>query len=137
MTFEVIDERRRHRHPWVMSEYQNAAQRYIDTWNEQDPAKRKALVSELFTVDASFTDPLTQLAGTEAIDQLIGGAQEQFAGLVFSLGDVDGHHDIARFTWYLGAPDAEESLVEGFDVIVLADEKIKQVHGFLNKVPAA
>ncbi|TCO60478.1 nuclear transport factor 2 family protein [Actinocrispum wychmicini] len=119
-----------------MSDYRNTAQRYIDTWNETDPAKRRLLVTELFTVDTTYTDPLAQRAGTDDVDQMIAGVQEQFAGLVFTLGEVDGHHDLARFTWYLGAPGADEPLVEGFDVLVLADNKIKHVHGFLNKVPA-
>lgn len=121
---------------WCMSEYENIAQRYIDSWNEQDAGKRKALIEELYTADAAFTDPLVQLSGTDAIDAMVAGAQEQFAGLVFSLGPVDGHHDIARFTWYLGAPGAPEPIVVGFDVIALSDGRIERVLGFLDKVPA-
>ncbi|MBP2325921.1 hypothetical protein JOF56_006306 [Kibdelosporangium banguiense] len=118
-----------------MSEYESIAQRYIDTWNEKNADKRRAIVDELYTSDATFTDPLVAVTGPEAIDQVIGGAQEQFAGLEFTLGPVDGHHDIARFTWLLGAPGAEEPLVIGFDVVVLEDGRIKHVHGFLDKVP--
>ncbi|WP_067821774.1 nuclear transport factor 2 family protein [Nocardia inohanensis] len=118
-----------------MSEYENIAQRYIDTWNEQDADKRKALIDELYTAGAEFTDPLVQLAGTEAIDAMVAGAQAQFAGLEFGLGPVDGHHDIARFTWTLGAPGAAEPLVIGFDVITLEAGRISRVQGFLDKVP--
>jgi hypothetical protein len=136
MTLDVIDEPRTDRHPGVMTEYQNIAQRYIDSWNETDPAKRRLLVGELYTSDASFTDPLADVVGPDGIDQVMAGAQGQFTGLEFSLGPVDGHHDIARFTWFLGAPGAEEPLVAGFDVIVLDGEKVKHVHGFLDKIPA-
>jgi hypothetical protein len=94
------------------------------------------VIDELYTSDASFTDPLAAVAGPDGIDQVMAGAQGQFTGLRFSLGPVEGHHDIARFTWFLGAPDAEEPIVIGFDVIVLDGEKIKHVHGFLDKVPA-
>ncbi|WP_067685716.1 nuclear transport factor 2 family protein [Nocardia jejuensis] len=118
-----------------MSEYENIAQRYIDTWNEQDAGKRKALIDELYTAQVSFTDPLVQLTGPEAVDQMVAGAQEQFAGLRFGLGPVDGHHDVARFTWTLGAPGADEPLVIGFDVITLQDNRISRVQGFLDKVP--
>ncbi|RDI67127.1 nuclear transport factor 2 family protein [Nocardia pseudobrasiliensis] len=117
-----------------MSEYENIAQRYIDSWNEQDADKRRALLAEVFTPEATYTDPLAQVAGVEAIDQVIAGAQAQFAGLGFSLGPVDGHNDIARFTWLLGAPGGEP-LVIGFDVIVLEGGRVKQVLGFLDKVP--
>ncbi|SMD25602.1 nuclear transport factor 2 family protein [Kibdelosporangium aridum] len=112
-----------------MTEYENTAQRYIDSWNETDPVKRKHIIEELYTSDATYTDPLGTATGPQAIDQMVGAVQQQFAGLTFSLGPVDGHHDIARFTWELG--DA----IVGFDVIVLADGKIKNVHGFLDKVP--
>jgi hypothetical protein len=120
-----------------MTGYENIAQRYIDSWNETDPAKRRLIIDEVYAPDASFTDPLAEVVGTEAIDQLMANVQGQFGGLEFSLGPVDGHHDIARFTWLLGAPGAGEPLAVGFDVIVLADGKIKHVHGFLDKVPAA
>jgi hypothetical protein len=119
-----------------MTEYENIAQRYIDCWNETDADKRRALVDELFTSDTSFTDPLVAVTGPAAIDEVIAGVQEQLNGLPLSLGPVDGHHDIARFTWRLDAPGATEPAVIGFDVIVLTEGRIKHVHGFLDKVPA-
>jgi hypothetical protein len=120
-----------------MSDYQHAAEAYISVWNETDPAARRALISELFTVQASYTDPLGAVHGHDGIDQFVAGAQAQFAGLVFSLsGNADGHHDTARFTWHLGAPDTDEPLVIGFDVIAIEDGRINQVYGFLDKVPS-
>lgn len=118
-----------------MSEYESVAQRYIDTWNEQDGGKRRALIEELYAPGVEFTDPLVQLLGTDAIDEMVAGVQGQFAGLVFGLGPVDGHHDIARFTWTLGAPGVEEPIVVGFDVVTLVDGRISRVQGFLDKVP--
>lgn len=135
MTCQVIDQAHAPGHAYPMTEHQTIAQQYIDSWNETDPGKRRLLVEEVYAGDASYTDPLGAVAGHTAIDQLLGAVQQQFAGLQFTLGPVDGHHDIARFTWSLGHP-AEEPLVVGFDVIVVADGKIKQVLGFLDKVPA-
>ncbi|MFI5775629.1 nuclear transport factor 2 family protein [Nocardia sp. NPDC051570] len=117
-----------------MNEYDNIAQRYIDSWNEQDADKRRALIAEVFSPEVTYTDPLAQVAGVEALDQVIAGAQQQFAGLGFGLGPVDGHNDIVRFTWFLGAPGAEP-LVVGFDVAVLEGGRITRVLGFLDKVP--
>ncbi|MEV6067165.1 nuclear transport factor 2 family protein [Nocardia sp. NPDC052001] len=118
-----------------MSEYENIAQRYIDSWNEKDADKRLALIDELYTPGVIFTDPLVSLVGTAAVAEMVAGAQEQFAGLEFGLGAVDGHHDIARFTWTLNAPGAQEPIVIGFDVITISGGKIERVHGFLDKVP--
>ncbi|MEV0401465.1 nuclear transport factor 2 family protein [Actinoallomurus sp. NPDC050550] len=111
--------------------------RYIDTWNETDPAARRAAIDELWAEDGAYTDPMGVARGCEAIDATIAAVQGQFAGLTFTLaGPVDAHHDIARFTWELG-PAGGEALVVGFDVAVLTEDGlIDKVHGFLDKVPA-
>ncbi|MFC4150135.1 nuclear transport factor 2 family protein [Micromonospora mangrovi] len=110
--------------------------RYIESWNETEPAQRRLLIDEVWAEDGRYTDPLAVVEGRDAIAALIGAVQGQFPGLRFSLGPVDAHHDIARFTWALGAPGAEP-LVVGFDVAVFAEDgRIARVHGFLDKVPA-
>jgi hypothetical protein len=121
-----------------MSDTQHVAEAYIAIWNDQNPTTRRARIEALFTEDVTFVDPLADIQGWDAIDQLIAGAQSQFAGLTFSVaGNADGHHDIARFTWHLNAPKTEEPIVIGFDVVALDDTtRITQVHGFLDKVPA-
>ncbi|MFC1407710.1 nuclear transport factor 2 family protein [Streptacidiphilus sp. N1-12] len=117
---------------------QDLAERYIATWNETDPTARRALVTDLWAEDGSYTDPLVAAEGLDAIDATLAAVQGQFAGLVFTLaGPVDAHHHIARFGWELG-PAGGEALVVGFDVLVAdAEGRIGQVHGFLDKVPSA
>ena len=112
--------------------------RYIATWNETDADARAKAVAALWTEDATYTDPLAEVAGHAGLAALIEGAQGMFPGFVFSPGEVyDAHHDIARFSWHLG-PAGEEPVVVGFDVVQLAaDGRIARVLGFLDKVPAA
>jgi hypothetical protein len=107
--------------------------RYLETWNETDQGARRKAIDELWAEDGVYTDPIAVAAGLDQIDATIGAVQGQFPGLVFTLaGEVDAHHDIARFTWSLG-----DDLVIGFDVLVLdANGRISKVHGFLDKVPA-
>jgi hypothetical protein len=121
-----------------MSDFDAVAERYVAIWNQTDPAARRALLEEACTDDVTYVDPLADVAGREAFDGLVGAAQGQFPGFAFSVGGpVDGHHDVARFTWHLGKP-GEDPLVEGFDVVELAgDGRIRAVRGFLDKVPAA
>ncbi len=120
-----------------MSAIETLVHRYIDSWNQTDAGSRHAAIRELYTENAGYTDPLAAVQGWDAIDGFIGGAQQQFKGLVFSLaGKVDAHHDTARFTWHLGAPGAKEPLVIGFDVAVAENGRLRQVYGFLDKVPA-
>lgn len=120
-----------------MSDIQYLIQRYIAVWNETDPAARKSAVAEVFAPGARYTDPLADVTGPDALDQVVGAVQAQFPGLVFTLGPVDAHHGIARFTWELGPADGGESLVVGFDVAATGDDGlIHSVLGFLDKVPA-
>jgi hypothetical protein len=121
-----------------MGDIATIVHRYIDTWNETDAGRRRALIDEVFAPDASYIDPLVEAKGRDAIDQFVSAAQQQFAGLVFSLGGpIDAHHDQARFTWHLSAPGAAEPIAIGFDVAVADSGRLRQVYGFIDKAPAA
>ncbi|MFI9595137.1 nuclear transport factor 2 family protein [Nonomuraea sp. NPDC052265] len=113
-------------------------ERYLAVWNETDADARAKAVAELWTEDATYTDPMADVAGHAGIAAVIEGAQGMFPGLVFTAGEVfDAHHHIARFTWHLG-PAGEEPLAVGFDVVELAEDgRIRRVLGFLDKVPGA
>ena len=120
-----------------MTDLTELAQRYIDVWNTTDADARRREISDLFSDDARYVDPLVAAAGPDAIDQTIAAVQCQFPDLVFRLGSVDAHHDQARFTWELG-PANGEALVVGFDVAVAGDDgRLRNVYGFLDKVPSA
>ena len=109
---------------------------YLAAWNEKDPATRRAIIDEVWAVQGTYTDPLAAASGRDEIDAVIGAAQGQFPDFVFTLGSVEAHHNLARFTWNLG-PAGAEALVVGFDVVVIDDAgQIAAVHGFLDKVPA-
>ncbi|WP_182905977.1 nuclear transport factor 2 family protein [Microbispora sp. H13382] len=124
-----------------MTDYTALAERYVAAWNERDAEARAKAVAELWAEDGGYTDPLAAVTGHDGIAAVIAGAQDMFPGFVFTLGGpVDGHHDIARFTWHLGPESpggAAEPVVIGFDVVALdEDGRIRDVYGFLDKVPA-
>ncbi|WP_327071214.1 nuclear transport factor 2 family protein [Kitasatospora sp. NBC_01250] len=122
-----------------MTNIQDLAAQYLATWNETDAEARRKLIDTYWAADATYTDPLVEAAGRDAIDATIGAVQAQFPGLVFTLGanGVDAHHRIGRFTWDLG-PAGAEALVVGFDVLVATEDGlIASVLGFLDQVPAA
>jgi SnoaL-like domain len=116
---------------------QDIIERYIASWNQTDPRRRRQLVDELWAEDASYVDPLAEAHGREAVDAMIAAVQAQFPGLVFTLvGPVDTHHRQARFTWSLG-PAGAEPVIVGFDVAVAGEDgRLRSVLGFLDKVPA-
>src|ERR1700733_5211278 len=91
--------------------------RYLETWNETDPAARRKTIDELWAPDGAYTDPIAAAQGRDQIDATIAAVQGQFPGPAFPLaGPVDAHHHTARFTWTLG-----DGLVIGFDVLTLND----------------
>ncbi len=120
-----------------MADYEDLAQRYIDTWNETDALARRAAVDQLYSEQPRYVDPMGVAEGRDAIVQMIGAVQQQFPGLTFTLaGPVDGHHDQFRFRWELG-PGSGEAPIVGFDVATTDDTgRIDRVLGFLDKVPA-
>src|SRR4051812_40247600 len=82
---------------------------YLATWNETDPARRRALAAEAVTEDSSYVDPLAAVEGIEGLDAVIAAAQQQFAGLRFELdAGPEAHHDRVRFRWRLVAPAGGE-----------------------------
>lgn len=112
-------------------------ERYIEIWNEKDATARRASIAEVWTENCAYTDPLVAVEGHHGLDANIAAVQAQFPDLVFRLaGDVDAHHNVARFSWELG-PTGAEATVVGFDVAVFAEDgRIDKVHGFFDKVPA-
>ncbi|GAB7029978.1 nuclear transport factor 2 family protein [Streptomyces sp. NPDC021749] len=117
--------------------YADAVARYFEAWNATEEEALGKAVAAAFDEQATYTDPLADVAGHDGLAAVIAGAHAQFPGFVFrQLGDVDGHHDVARFGWELVAPDGSAP-VAGFDVARLADDgRIRTVVGFLDRVPA-
>jgi hypothetical protein len=67
---------------------------YIAIWNETDPTRRRDLIEQTWTDDATYLDPLMAGEGADGIDAMIAGVQQQFPGYRFRLlGEVDHHHD--------------------------------------------
>jgi len=121
-----------------MSDFTKLAEQYIATWNENDPAARRALIDEVWSAGGRYIDPMAEVTGRDQIDAVIAAVQAQFTGMAFRLaGPVDAHHDQARFTWELG-PEGSDAIVVGFDVAQRdADGRLSLVLGFLDRVPAA
>lgn len=116
-----------------MEHASNLAQQYLAAWNERSVPERRARVARLFTLDASYLDPVMRGSGHEGIDAMIAAAQQHFPGHRFALaGTPDSHHDVLRFSWTLHTPAGEE-VARGTDVATIAqDGRLAQVTGFLD-----
>jgi hypothetical protein len=120
-----------------MTNLDTIAKNYIAAWNETDAARREALLEAAFAADISYRDPIMQGDGRDGVSALIGGVQQQFPGFRFALkGTPDGYADKIRFSWELG-PEGAEAPIEGTDIGVIEEGRLKTVTGFLDKVPTA
>lgn len=119
-----------------MTDLTTVARNYLAAWNEADATRRAGLLDAAFTDDVSYRDPIMQGEGHSGVTQLIEGVQQRFPGFRFSLrGTPDGFADFIRFSWNLG-PEDMESVIEGTDIGMIENGRLKSVTGFLDKVPA-
>ena len=98
-----------------MTDHVTIARRYIDLWNERAAGRRRELLSENWTADASYVDPLMKGDGHDGVDALIAGVQQRFPDFKFKLiGEPSGYGDHARFhvrfSWGLGPDDVDVGL---------------------------
>jgi SnoaL-like domain len=114
------------------------ADRYVDTWNETDTARRAALIAEHWSAGATYADPMSQVAGHEALAGLIDAVQQRYPGHAFArVGKVAAHGKHLRFSWSL-APAGGPVAAIGTDVATLAEDgRLQSVIGFLDQVGGA
>jgi hypothetical protein len=119
-----------------MADIATVVDNYIAAWNEADQERRRALVNETFTEDATYLDPLVAGDGADGIEAMIGGVQGAYPGHRFTLvSGPDAHHDRVRFTWQLVGEDGP--VATGIDFATVADDgRLQNVTGFLEQ-PAA
>ena len=109
---------------------------YVATWNETDPARRRAGIAAAWAEAGTYRDPVMASDGPAGIDAVLAGVQAKFPGFVLKrTSRVDAHNGALRFTWSLG-PAAGPSVVEGVDFCTLApDGRLASVVGFIDKMP--
>ncbi|MFF3323124.1 nuclear transport factor 2 family protein [Streptomyces sp. NPDC002889] len=106
-------------------------EKYIAMWNESDDRARQALLDDVFTPNATYTDPSIAANGAAAIGKYIATAQKNFTGMLFTYGTVLTHHGAVHFSWQVG-PTGGAPVVSGFDVAWFEGGRIGRLHGFFN-----
>lgn len=106
--------------------------KYIEVFNESDDAKRQAGVTELFTEDAIYSDPMGEVSGWRDIEGYLRAFRQQAPGLIFALGDVKSHHDVVLFEWSAAPGGVGAPIAVGKDYVLLRDGRIARLHGFFD-----
>lgn len=120
-----------------MTDITTTVDTYLSMWNEEDPARRAALIRTAWADDGRYVDPLQEADGHAALSAMVDGVQAQFPGHRFRrLSAVDLHHDELRFAWELAAPDGTVT-VAGIDVGQIdGDGRLRRISGFFGELPA-
>ncbi len=108
---------------------------YCEAWGEPDVAKRRQLLQRVWTDEASYTDPVTDVAGREALVNRISTHLQKFPGSrIVPASHADVHHGMLRFAWKFIVADGKVQ-TEGVDFAeVTADGRLRKVVGFFGSL---
>ena len=120
-----------------MSNIEAVVERYLASWNETDPTRRRSALVASCAADARYRDPVMASDGQAGLDAMLAGVQAKFPGFVLKrISKVDSHNGAVRFAWSLGPVDGP-SVIEGVDFATLsADGRLASIVGFIDKMPS-
>jgi SnoaL-like domain len=119
-----------------MSDVTTTVDAYLDALTETDPTRRAALIGQAWADDGRFVDPLFDVQGHAALDELAQGVIAQYPDHAFRrTSGADTHHNVVRYTFDFVAPDGT-IVITGIDVGHLAaDGRLQTITGFFGDVP--
>ena len=106
-----------------------------DVFGENDPARRRAAIEEIFTEDAVFYDPNKIVyRGRAEIDRIAGVLRETHRDFAYQpLAEPEEVGNGGRIRWVEGRP-GEAPEIAGTDFIIARDGRIAAVYLFFDKL---
>ena len=106
-----------------------------DVFGENDPARRRAAIDEIFTKDAVFYEPRGIHRGRDEIDRVAGAIKATHPD--FRYQPIAGPEEFGnggRIQWVSGRP-GEAPAYAGTDFIIAEGGRIAAVYLFFDKLP--
>ena len=107
-----------------------------DVFGENDPARRRAAIDEIWTEDGVFYDPKTGVhRGRDEIDRIAGAIKATHPD--FRYQPIAGPEELGnggRIQWVSGPPGGAPAYA-GTDYIIVRDGRIAAVYLFFDKLP--
>jgi hypothetical protein len=107
-----------------------------DVFGENDPARRRAAIDEIYTEDGVFYDPDGGVyRGRDAINRVAGAIRSTHPD--FRYQPIAGPEEVgngARIQWVSGRP-GEAPAYAGTDFIIVQDGRIAALYLFFDKLP--
>jgi hypothetical protein len=109
-----------------------------DVFGENDPARRRAAINEIYTEDVVFYDPLKNVyRGRDEIDRVAGTLRAQHPDFRYQpIAEPEEVGNGGRIRWVEGSP-GEAPAVAGTDFIIVQDGRIAAIYLFFDKLPCA
>jgi hypothetical protein len=106
-----------------------------DVFGENDPARRRAAVDEIFTEDCVFYEPKGVYRGRDEIDRVAGAIKATHPDFRYQpIAAPEELGDGGRIQWVSGRP-GEAPAYAGTDFIIARDGRIAAVYLFFDKLP--
>jgi hypothetical protein len=107
-----------------------------DVFGENDPARRRAAIDELYTEDGVFYDPNSgAYRGRDAIDAVAGAIKATHSDFRYQpIAEPEELGNGGRIRWVSGRP-GETPEYAGTDFIIAQDGRIAAVYLFFDKLP--
>ena len=106
-----------------------------EVFGENDPARRRAAIDELYTEDCVLEVPPGAFIGRDALDKFAGDLRATHPHFHYTpLSEPQTLHSAGRLAWGSG-PRGEAPEYTGLDVIVVRDGRIAALYVFLDSRP--
>ena len=109
--------------------------RYFDSLNETNESRRRELTKQVWSEKGKFGTPYGEVAGQDAIEELIAGVQKRFRNaIVRRTTKIDGFGNYLRWGFTLSAADGTP-ILSGVDFAIIENGKLQLVMGFFDFAP--
>jgi hypothetical protein len=106
-----------------------------DVFGENDPARRRAAINEIFTEDCVFYEPKGVYRGRDEIDRIAGAIKATHPDFQYRpIAEPEELGDSGRVKWVAGRP-GEAPAYAGTDFIIARDGRIAAVYLFFDELP--
>ena len=106
-----------------------------DVFGENDPARRRAAIDEIFTEDCVFYEPRGVYRGRDEIDRVAGAIKATHPDFQYQpIAEPEELGNAGRVLWVAGRP-GEAPAYAGTDFIIARDGRIAALYLFLDKLP--
>ena len=106
-----------------------------DVFGENDPARRRAAIDEIFTEDCVFYEPRGVRRGRDEIDRVAGAIKATHPDFQYQpIAEPEEVGNGGRVPWVSGRP-GEAPAYAGTDFIIARDGRIVALYLFFDKLP--